>query len=296
MKKYKAIFFDWDGTAVLSRTASVNHLINPMKLLLSKGIKLAVISGTTIENIGRGELHTFFTKEERENLFFGLGRGAFNSSFDQEGNLCMLKDSLPEKNKLLCIHDICYEIHRELLDNYGLKTDIVFSRPNYCKIDLVVESDRGQSLFLQEGEKERLLELLKQHGFSGGLKGLMQLAEQIGRKYGLSVLATTDAKYLEVGITSKSHNVDFLSEYFQEKFGILPEECAFWGDEYIGFGEGIYGSDSFMITETTRKGDFFDVSESTGERPKEVQQVGGGVENFLKFLEEQGKMVESQKY
>lgn len=39
-KKYNAIFFDWDGTAVLSRTAPVDRAVNAMRPLLKKGIKL----------------------------------------------------------------------------------------------------------------------------------------------------------------------------------------------------------------------------------------------------------------
>ena len=69
--------------------------------------------------------------------------------------------------------------------------------------------------------------------------------------------------------------------------GILAEECTYWGDEYVGIEKGIFGSDSFMKTEKTAKGDFFDVSEVNGERPEGVQQIGGGVAQFLNFLKDQ---------
>lgn len=284
MKKYKAIFFDWDGTAVLSRKAPVDDIIGPMKALLGEGVKLAVISGTTMENIGGGKLYTYFTPEERRNLFFGLGRGAFNYGFDESGEPYTFGEKLPDREMLVQIHDVCYAIHKYLLNEHGLNTDIVFSRPNYCKIDLMVENNRGEALFLQEGEKERLQETLVAHGFVGGLKGLVELAENIGREMGIPVLATTDAKYLEVGISSKSDNVNTILGFMEENHGISAGECSFWGDEYIGFGEGIFGSDSFMITDKTRAGDFFDVSETPGERPKEVEQLGGGVKRFEEFL------------
>ena len=48
MKKYKAVFFDWDGTAVTSRTAPAEAAVSAMRPLLEKGVKLAVISGTTL--------------------------------------------------------------------------------------------------------------------------------------------------------------------------------------------------------------------------------------------------------
>ena len=287
MKKYKAIFFDWDGTAVVSRKASADQVAKPMKRLLAEGVKLAIISGTTMENIAGGRLHEYFTPEERRNLFLGLGRGAYNYSFDEKGQLFLLEEKIPVEEEILKIHDICYEIHRLLLQTYEIPTAIVFSRPNYCKIDLMVGNQRGDALFLQEGEREELLFLLEKHGFRGGIKGMIALAERIGKKYGMDVSATTDAKYLEVGISSKSDNADILYGFLQREYGITDAECSFWGDEYVGFGEGIYGSDSFMMTEKTKGGDFFDVSHTEGERPEGVRKIGGGVDGFMKFLEEQ---------
>ena len=54
----------------------MDQVVVPMKKLLAEGVKLAVISGTTINNIGGGKLHEYFTPKERQNLFYGLGRGA----------------------------------------------------------------------------------------------------------------------------------------------------------------------------------------------------------------------------
>ena len=48
-KAYRAILFDWDGTAVLSRDASVDEVVPLMRALLEKGVVLVVISGTFLE-------------------------------------------------------------------------------------------------------------------------------------------------------------------------------------------------------------------------------------------------------
>lgn len=285
MKEYKAVFFDWDGTAVTQREAPVEEAARKMKALLKKGIKLAIISGTTMGNIGGGHLSEYFTVEERKNLFFGLGRGAYNYRFNDKGEEDIFANGIPDKETLQKIHRACYEVHEELLGRYGFPTDIVFSRPNYCKIDLMVEKTRGELLFFQADELLTVRKELADHGFQGGLQGLIHLAEEKGRKQGLSLSVTTDAKYLEVGLTSKSSNVDTLLSYFGENFGIRPEECAYWGDEYLGLEAGLFGSDSYMITDLSRAGDFFDVSDVSGERPKEVTVKGGGVESFLEFLE-----------
>ena len=90
-----------------------------------------------------------------------------------------------------------------------------------------------------------------------------------------------------MGLSSKSDNVNLISELLQTTYGIKAEECSFWGDEYVGIEEGIFGSDSFMLTEQTRNGDFFDVSNVPGKRPDSVIQLGGGVNSFLDFLRKQ---------
>ena len=286
-KGYRAIFFDWDGTAVTSRKAPVDEIVSRMKGLLNKGIKLAIISGTTIENIASGRLQDYFTEKELENLFLGLGRGAYNYKFNKNKNLELFNSMIPEKSVLLDVHKACFDIHMKLLEDYDYKTDIVFSRPNYCKIDLMVDTNRGEQLFLQENEVDILKENLTRHGFNEGILELIKISEEIGKKYGLDLVVTTDAKYLEVGVSSKSDNVNTILRYFKDEFGILPEECSFWGDEYIGIDEGLYGSDSFMITDSSKNGDFFDVSNLKGKRPEEVIILSGGVERFLEFLSSQ---------
>ena len=286
MKKYKAILFDWDGTAVVSRKASAKEAIAAMKPLLAKGVILAVISGTTYENIAGGKLESFFTKEELQNLYLGLGRGAYQYAFTEEGKPYVFENLIPTKQDLLQIHDICFQIHQYLLQEYNFPTDIVFTRPNYCKIDLMPELDRGDQLFMQSNELTFLKKKLSSHGMEGGLQSLLDLAKQLGEKKGFSVLSTCDAKYLEVGISSKSDNADLIMEKLMER-GISPKECTFWGDEYVGIENGIFGSDSFMLTEKTREADFFDVSSVEGERPNKIKVLGGGVETFLNFLREQ---------
>lgn len=286
MKRYRGIFFDWDGTAVISRKAPAEEAVAAMKGLLAKGVKLVIVSGTTYENIAGGRLEEYFTKGELENLYLGLGRGAYNYRFE-DGKPVVFADRIPDREGILRIHDAAYGIHRELLAAYGLESDIVFCRPNYCKIDLMAGSDRGEQLFMQESEIESLKAILSTHGIKGGLGELLKIASDVGQRHGVEIKATCDAKYLEAGISDKSDNVDIIFGELEKKFRIKGEECCFWGDEFVGLEEGIYGSDSFMVTERTKDGDFYDVSQVNGRRPENVLRMGGGVERFLNFLNEQ---------
>lgn len=284
MKAYKAVFFDWDGTAVLSRNAPVDDVCKCMAPLLEKGIPLAIISGTTYEKIAGGRLHEHFTPAQLANLYLGLGRGAFDYGFDLSGKPIYLAQRIPPMDTLLRIHRAAFDFHCQLLTEYGLQTDIVFSRPNYCKLDLMVGLDRGDTQFLQDAEIDRVQALLMEHGCQDGLSGLIHQYEKLGQELGLHLCITSDAKFLEAGITGKNTNADSLLVTFYEKYGIEPQDCAFWGDEFVSLCEGVFGSDSLMITQQSRKADFFDVSAAAGLRPSEVKYLGGGVPTFLHFL------------
>ena len=285
-KRYKAIFFDWDGTAVKSRKEPADKVVELMKPLLGSGVKLIIISGTTYDKIADGRIPEYFRESELDNLYLGLARGAHNYSFEN-GQPILHREFLPKTEEKLRIHDCVFRLHQHLLREYGLESDIVFTRPNYCKLDLMVEHDRSDNLFLQKGETEMVQKILHGHGIRGGLSGLMDMAEQIGRETGISVKATTDAKYLEIGLTTKSDNVDYFMEKVVKPAGISTEECCFWGDEYMYLDEGIPGSDAYMITEKTSGADFYDVSEIEGKRPEEVKNTGGGTEKFHLFLRKQ---------
>ncbi len=194
-----------------------------------------------------------------------MEEGAYNYQIT-DGRPEIFASMIPDQEGLLKIHDICYAIHVKLLREYGLKTDIVFSRPNYCKIDLMVESDRGDQLFMQGDEVEHLRRILKQHGIESGLKELIDIAESTG--------GNSDRKYRQPAMPNiwrlefpvKSDNVDVFLERFKAE-RITAEDCSFWGDEFVEIEHGLYGSDSFMYTEKSKAGDFFDVSAIEGKPP-----------------------------
>ena len=286
MRKYEVIFFDWDGTAVLSRKAPADAVALAMAPLLAAGVKLVIISGTSIGNIDGGNLAQRFKPEHRANLYFGLDRGANNYGFDMSGNIVAIPGVVAGRENVLALHRVCFDFHMELLIEYGLNTDIVFCRDDYCKIDVGANISRGDNQFFSGGELEQVNMNLASHGYSEGVRGLITLAESLGRKRGLVLKVTTDAKYIELGFGTKSDNVDAILSHLETDTRGAPD-CCFWGDEYLEMGDGIYGSDSFMITEKTKDYDFFDVSDADGKRPSQVRRLGGGVERFLSFLREQ---------
>lgn len=286
-KKYKAIFFDWDGTAVKSRKDSVDEVLPLIRRLLELNVTLVVVSGTTYENIAGGELHEMLGPELTPNFFMGLGRGAHNYSFDELGNPKLWNAALPNKQELIKIHEFCFELHKYLLLHHDIHTDIVFSRPNYCKIDLMVEHDRGEYMYLKSGELDMIDSFLADHNFKGGIGELMDKTQDLCKEFEMVLKPTTDAKYLEIGPTTKADNVSFFLEHLIKPMGIGINECVFWGDEFGYIGPRIKGSDAEMIIPQMQKADFFDVNQETLEMPLQVKSVGGGVYSFLEFLKSQ---------
>lgn len=286
-KKYKAIFFDWDGTAVKNRRANADEVCSLMKTLLEQGVVLCIISGTTYENIAGGLLHERFTPAMRKNLFLGLARGSHNLGFDDKGELKFLTNPQLPLQTVLAIHDTSYAVHRHLLERYNYPTDIVFGRPNYCKIDILTDANRAEALYMSGHEIDKVKRALSDAGFAGGIMGLMDLAKELGRKQGLAVKVTCDAKYLEVGMSNKADNVDVLLDHVVFARGITIPECCVWGDEFLALEPDLWGSDAFMITKQSQQADFFDVSDVEGVRPPQVKRLGGSVATFLNFLREQ---------
>ncbi len=285
MKPYKAIFFDWDGTAVTSRRADAARVIAAMEKVLMQGTRLVVVSGTTYNNISAGKLEEQLSAPALQNLYLGLARGCYDYGYDRDGRLRVITDATPSPDMTLRLHDAVYALHRLLLSRNSYRTDIVFSRPNYCKIDLMVENARSDdSLFLQEDEVGRVNAILTAHEIEDGLPGLLALSERVGADAGLRLKATTDAKFLEVGYTTKSDNVDRLLDVL----ALDAADCCFWGDEFGAIAPGIWGSDAQMITGKTRSGEFFSVSSLDLPLPERVKALGGGVERFVSFLEEYG--------
>lgn len=73
---------------------------------------------------------------------------------------------------------------------------------------------------MQEGEAARLQHILQQHGIDS-IETVIAMAESFGTPE-MPLRATTDAKYLEVGPTGKSDNVDALFA----RLALLPRIAA----------------------------------------------------------------------
>ena len=85
----------------------MDQAVAAMKPLLNQGVRLVIVSGTTIENIAGGRIEKYFSEKELDNLYLGLGRGAYNYAF-RDGEPFLFHDMLPDAENLEKIHRICF--------------------------------------------------------------------------------------------------------------------------------------------------------------------------------------------
>lgn len=287
MKKYKGIIFDWDGTAVSNRNDLPDELLKVMIELLSKDIKLVIVSGTTYDNICHGKLHEHIPKEYRKNMFLCLGRGIFNYGFNELGELNLIHDHIPTVADKTVIDQIAFDLHKYLYKDYEYETDIVFTRKGYVKVDIMPFHKRGDQLYMTSGEDRIAHEKMQSLGIENGIFDVIDKVHDIAKSNGTVVKVTTDGKYIEIGKTTKSDNIEYFVSKWLPYFNETIEDYAFFGDEFGYIIDTIKGSDAHMIIDESKSADFFDVSMDKRSIPSEVKYIGGGPSTFLTFLKEQ---------
>lgn len=131
-RRFEALIFDWDGTAVPDRRADASTVRRLVEELCALGMKVAVVSGTHVGNIdgqlaarprGPGSLHLL------------LNRGSEAFSVDERGpELVERRTATPQEDEAL---DAAAALTVERLAQRGLDAEIVSERLNRRKIDLI---------------------------------------------------------------------------------------------------------------------------------------------------------------
>ena len=280
-RRFEAVVFDWDGTAVPDRTADAHALRELVEELCALGLDLGVVTGTHAGNVD-GQLRARPAGPGR--LYLCVNRGSEVYRAHADGlELVLRREASPAEDAAL---DRAAEATARALGERGLEVDVVSNRLNRRKLDLIPEPQWA------DPPKARISELLaavEARLRAAGLSGLgeaVALAERAATEAGLpEPRVTSDAKHVEIGLTDKADSARWL---FAElaRGGTGPRLVLVGGDEFGTLG-GLPGSDSLLLVPEGAGAPAFSVGREPTGVPGGVVALGGGPERFLELLGDQ---------
>lgn len=277
-RRFEAVVFDWDGTAVPDRRADASAVRALVEACCAAGLDLVVVSGTHVANID-GQLSA--RPEGPGVLRLALNRGSEVFVVDAHGvRLLERREATGEEDAAL---DRAAELATQRLGERGLTVRLVSSRLNRRKLDLIPEPEWADPPKARIGELLRATEArLHRHGFSG-LGKVVGIAEAAARDAGVPApRVTSDVKHVEIGLTDKSDSARWIAGDLWGR-GIAPSQTLICGDELGSLG-GVPGSDALLLEPRA-------TAVSVGVEPEGVPdgviQLGGGPARFVAILEDQ---------
>jgi trehalose/maltose hydrolase-like predicted phosphorylase len=280
-RRFEAIVFDWDGTAVPNRMADAGDVKALAEALSAAAVDLIIVSGTGVENVdgqlrarpaGPGELHLC------------LNRGSEVFAVDRAGaRLVHRREASPDEDRLL---SAAAELTVERLAAHGLTTQIVAQRLNRRKIDLIplpawADPPKARISNLVAAVEARL----RVAGFAT-LGEVIATARTAAHDVGLlDVRVTSDGKHVEIGLTDKSDSARWAFGHLWER-GIGPGLVLIAGDEFGPLG-GQPGSDSLMLIPEAIRAAAVSVGVEPGGVPAAVNRLAGGPASFHRILQDQ---------
>jgi trehalose/maltose hydrolase-like predicted phosphorylase len=280
-RRFEAVVFDWDGTAVPDRQADAGPVRTAVEALCQLGMHVAVVSGTHVGNVdgqlgarprGPGSLHLL------------LNRGSEVFRVDENGpERDAVRTAADAEEKAL---DRAATLTVERLAERGLRAEIVSQRLNRRKIDLIPEPEWADPPKARIGELLAAIQTrLAAHGI-GSLAEAAEIARGAAAEAGLpDARVTSDAKHVEIGLTDKADSGRWIVDFLWRQ-GVGPGLVLIGGDEFGPLG-GLPGSDSLMLVPQLSRAVVVSVgAEPTGVPPGVVAWPGGPTQ-FLRLLDDQ---------
>ena len=293
-RTFRALVFDWDGTAVVDRRADASDIARVVTDLLGLGVWVVVVTGTNFGNIDR-QFVSLIDLSEREKLLVCTNRGSEVYGFGLRGGLLRrsLRLATPEEDRALTV--IADEVRNSIVAQTGLTITVVADRLNRRKIDLIpLQEWRDPPKAIIERLLLAVEERLRGAGLAGGLGDVLAFAEKSAQEHGLrGAVITTDVKHVEVGLTGKGESVDWVQREILRPHGIEPEEVLICGDEF-GPLAGRPGSDAMMLIPAIMGATVVSVGREPNGLPRGVIHMGGGPARFRTLLREQVALISSR--
>ena len=225
-RRFELIIFDWDGTAVPDRRTPVPDLNRALEALLLRGVWIAPVTGTKVENLENQSLLLLSPEARAKNLIVCTNRGSEVWSYDAAGVRRQVYGRLATDVEEQQLTAAAEELQRQLRAR-GLETEIIYKRLNRRKVDLIplpewADPPKAKIGDLIAATRERV----RAAGF-GEIGDVIELAAELARGAGLAQpRITSDGKYVEIGLTDKGDSVAWLLENVAQENGIDNDDDA----------------------------------------------------------------------
>src|SRR5438067_1410867 len=184
-RPFRAIVFDWDGTAVVDRSEDATPFAGAAEALLRLGVWLVVVTGTNFGNIDR-QFCRLVAPGQRRRLLVCVNRGSEVYGFDRRGATVLRsrRTATPEEERQLTA--IAEAVRDRIVAATGLEVRIVYDRLNRRKIDLIPLPEWADPPKSQIGALLAAVERrLRDGGWASGLGEAVRLTECLARERGL---------------------------------------------------------------------------------------------------------------
>ena len=281
-RRFEALIFDWDGTAVPNRSADASELRVLVEQLCGQGVDLVVITGTHVGNVD-GQLGARPPGPGR--LYFCVNRGSeVYAAGDEEGlELLYRREATPAEEAAL---DAAAAATVVELARHGLTAGVVSERLNRRKVDLIPEPEWADP---PKAHIAELLDAVQDRLHAAGIAGLgaaVEVAINAATAAGLpDPRVTSDAKHVEIGLTDKADSAGWAFRELALR-GVGPGLALIAGDEFGSLG-GLSGSDSFLIVPEGTGATAVSVGAEPSGAPSHVLTLHGGPAVFVRLLQDQ---------
>ena len=280
-RRFEAIAFDWDSTAVADRRADATRLRRLVEDACAAGIELAIVSRTDVGDVD-GQLAARPTGPG--GLVLALNHGSEAFVVDRDGpQLAYRRTATADEDAAL---SRAAGLTVEHLAARGLVARIVSERLTRRKIDLIPEPES------EDPSKARIAALVstvENRLAVAGVAGLAEVVEIAGAAAAEAGLAdpcvTSDAKHVEIGLTDKSDSGRWIMRWLWQR-GVAPEQALIAGAELGPLG-GLPGSDSRLRVGEGQRATSVSVGVEPWGVPAGLLSLGGGLDAFVAVLEDQ---------
>ncbi len=288
-RRFELIIFDWDGTAVPDRQTPVPDLNRALEALLLRGVWIAPVTGTKVENLENQSLLLLTPEARAKNLIVCTNRGSEVWSYDAAGVRRQVYGRVASAVEEQQLTAAAEELQRELRAR-GLETVIIYQRLNRRKVDLIplpewADPPKAKISDLIAATRDRV----RAAGFAE-IGDVIELAAELARGAGLArPRITSDGKYVEVGLTDKGDSLVWLFENVARENAIENDDVLVAGDEFGDVG-GFSGSDARMLIPEAQNAVFISVGPEPAGVPEPVIKLAGGPRTFAEILQWQSTL------